>query len=86
MTDMKCYYCSTTCDLRPYGPHGAMVCFNCATSTPEREAETQRNFGTQLDAAGPIALIEGTEIGPYPVKHHPQAAETLRRIAGDLKA
>lgn len=85
MTDMKCYYCSTTCDLRPYGPRGAMVCFSCATSTPEREAETKRNFGAQLDAAGPVALIDGAEVGPYPVKHHPQAAEALQRMREGLE-
>jgi len=66
---MKCHYCATTTDLRPYGPRGSMVCFSCAMATPEREAETGRNFGSQLDAAGPVACIDGTEVGPYPAKH-----------------
>ena len=46
-----------------------MVCFDCAMSTPERKAETERNFAVQLDAAGPVAMIDGTEVGPYPAKH-----------------
>ena len=77
---MKCYDCGRTDDLRPYGPKGAMVCYDCATSTPEREAETIRNCEIQLGAAGPIALIDGTEVGPYPARHHP----VIRRLLGEL--
>lgn len=66
---MKCHYCPQTNDLRPYGPKGAMVCFYCAMSTPERKAETEQNFSMQLDAAGPVAMIDGTSAGPYPAKH-----------------
>lgn len=64
-----CCHCGTAGDLRPYGPRGAMVCFPCAMDAPERKAETERNFATQLDAAGPVAVIDGTERGPYPIKH-----------------
>ena len=77
---MKCHYCDKTRDLRPYGPRGSMVCFGCAMSTPERKAEPERNFGAQLEACGPDAVIDGSEAGPYPAEHHPQAAETLRRL------
>ena len=63
-----CHYCGKTNDLRPYGPKGAMVCFDCAMR-PERKAEAEYNFAVQLDAAGPIAMIDGTEVGPYPAKH-----------------
>lgn len=66
---MKCHYCEKTTDLRPYGPRGAMVCFSCAMSTPDRKSETERNFGFQLEAAGPVACVDGTEVGPYPAKH-----------------
>lgn len=69
--EMTCYYCHQTHDLRPYGPRGAMVCFGCAMRTPERKAETERNFGAQLDASGLIAVIDGTSVGPYPAQHHP---------------
>ena len=72
-----CYYCDKSGDLRPYGPKGAMVCFPCGTATPEREAEMRRNFAAQLDAAGPVALIDGTEAGPYPVEHNPNVMRLL---------
>lgn len=69
---MKCHYCEETTDLRPYGPKGAMVCFDCAMSTPERKAEAKRNFAQQLEAAGPRVVLDGTEAGPYPAEHHPK--------------
>lgn len=65
---MKCNYCGTTKDLRPYGPRGSMVCFACAMETPERKAEAMRNFETQLRACGPVAVIDGSEVGPYPLQ------------------
>ena len=64
-----CHYCPATFDLRPYGPKGAMVCFGCAMSSPERKAEAERNFIAQLNASGPVACIDGTEVGPYPAQH-----------------
>jgi len=45
--------------------------------TPERKAETARNFAVQLDAAGPVALIDGTEAGPYPAEHNPDAVRLM---------
>ena len=77
---MKCHYCNKTSDLRPYGPRGSMVCFECAMSTPERKAETEKNFGAQLDACGQAAVIDGSEAGPYPAQHKPGAYEMLRRF------
>ena len=64
-----CHYCPATNDLRPYGPKGAMVCFPCAMASPERKAEAEHNFVTQLNASGPVACIDGTEVGPYPAQH-----------------
>lgn len=66
---MKCHYCDKNFDLRPYGPNGSMVCFSCAMKTPEREQETSRNFAVQLQAAGGVVVIDGTEIGPYPLNN-----------------
>lgn len=66
---MKCYYCETPDDLRPYGPNHSMVCFKCAISTPEREATTSANFGLQLSACGAEAMIDGSSLGPYPAVH-----------------
>lgn len=78
---MKCHYCEKTHDLRPYGPKGAMVCFSCAMGTPERKTEAERNFAAQLDAAGSVALIDGTEVGPYPAEHNPDAMRLMRHNA-----
>lgn len=66
---MKCYKCNKGGDLRPYGPKGAMVCFPCATSTPEAEAETERNFAAQLNAIDGPVVLDGSNVGPYPLKH-----------------
>jgi hypothetical protein len=68
--DLACHYCTKTGDLRPYGPRGSMVCFDCAMATPERKAETERNFGAQLDACGDVAVIDDTNVGPYPFEHY----------------
>lgn len=65
----RCSHCKRTGDLRPYGKGGTWVCFGCATSSPEREAEAREQFGSQLEASGPVALIDGTNVGPYPAKH-----------------
>ena len=41
---MFCCYCSKPGDLRPYGPKGAPICFDCMKATPEREEEATRQF------------------------------------------
>lgn len=46
-----CYYCKKPGDLRPYGPDGALVCFPCATSTPERESTAVAGFSAVLNHA-----------------------------------
>lgn len=63
---VECYVCHQTGDLRPYGPKGAMICFPCMKSDPEREAEAHRQFGAQIDACGPIAILDGSNTGPRP--------------------
>lgn len=80
---MKCYHCEHTRDLRPYGPNGSMVCYKCATATPEREAETERNFMEQFKAAGPVVIIDDSNIGPYPAKHHPEVNQILKDLGLD---
>lgn len=72
----KCHYCGQDADTRPYGPKGAQVCFGCATSTPEREADARRNFLGQLDASGPVAVLDGSNVGPYPFEHSSAARAT----------
>lgn len=63
-----CHYCGTPDDLRPYGPGGSWVCFPCATSTPEREADAAGAFTALLDATTAVAPVVaiGTEDGPVP--------------------
>lgn len=68
---MGCHYCGTTeKDLRPYGPGGSMVCFPCATATPERDAAAKAAFGALLDAAGALTDVVaiGTDLGPTSLK------------------
>lgn len=38
------------------------------------EADAREQFGSQLEASGPVALIDGTEVGPYPAKHSKKAS------------
>lgn len=61
-----CCHCQTAAkELRPYGPNGALVCFDCAMATPERKAAAERALQQTLDACGDaIAIIEG--VGPVP--------------------
>lgn len=65
---MKCYKCGKPAgkgpdELRPYGPKGEMVCFTCGM---EDEETTTKQFDKQLDACGPVAVIDGSNVGPYP--------------------
>lgn len=60
----SCHHCGKQTDLRPYGPKGEWVCFDCAFSTPERKAATEQQFAEQLNAAGPVSLL--TDNGPVP--------------------
>lgn len=69
-TRPSCLYCSTTTrELRPYGPGGAWVCFECAFGTPERKSQTEQAYAAQLDAAGPLAVI-GEPTGPRPLRRN----------------
>lgn len=69
MSARQCCYCDATDELRPYGPKGALVCFPCAMSSPEREEEARQNFASQLSAAGELVII-GSDVGPYPASAH----------------
>ncbi len=54
-------------ELRPYGPGGAQVCFQCAME-PKNKKQTERNYGVQLETnevvGGGAALL--TSDGPVP--------------------
>ena len=38
----QCDMCGEIKELRPYGPKGETICFECATSTPEMRESTER--------------------------------------------
>lgn len=70
MSDTGCCYCGTTTDeLRPYGPGGALVCYPCGHATPERRAETEAAMAAVFgaaEAASPLGGVVLTEGGPNP--------------------
>lgn len=49
-------------ELRPYGPGGAPICFDCATR-PENQAAAEAVFGTLLDAAMAMSPVGSAVIG-----------------------
>ena len=59
-----------TVELRPYGPGGVDVCFECATASPDAEVQAARSFAALLDATeaisdGPVMIGVDTN-GPIP--------------------
>lgn len=40
----SCTECGTLAECRPYGKGGAQICFDCATSSPEKEARAASAF------------------------------------------
>ena len=70
--DRKCYYCNTPemsrNHLRPYGPNGALICFDCMKADPKREAEAERQFGAMLEHAGIVGdeVVTLTDAGLIP--------------------
>lgn len=38
----QCDMCVEIKELRPYGPRGETICYECATSTPEMRASAER--------------------------------------------
>lgn len=48
----NCFYCKQDKDdIRPYGPGGSYICFDCTISTPERNAAAKQQFMAQMEAA-----------------------------------
>ena len=45
----QCDDCGEVKELRPYGPGGSVVCFQCAMKD---EDEARRRFGALLDGSG----------------------------------
>lgn len=78
-----CYICGRGGDLRPYGANSQFTCFPCAMGSPERATEAQKQFSMQLRAVPGVAVIDGTEAGPYPLENNPQAAAAYLALKGD---
>lgn len=62
----KCCHCGTAdAELRPYGPGGAPVCFDCGMK-PENQPTTEAQLKTILDQPGPM-VIDGSG-APRPLR------------------
>lgn len=69
MSERNCFYCDAgpeKDEMRPYGPNGAWIHFDCMMAVPEREAAAKSMFVAQLNAADPVAVIDGDETGVRP--------------------
>jgi hypothetical protein len=69
---MNCHYCDTTKDVRPYGPRGSGICFDCMQADPEREKAAAASFQAQMEAAEAMSPIGAVVInlgngGPQPL-------------------
>lgn len=56
-------------ELRPYGPGGAPICYECAFATPEREKQAEGAFGALLQAnaaVSPVGVAAITDRGLVP--------------------
>ena len=43
----KCFYCHRVRELRPYGPQGQGICFDCGM---HNRAETEKQFAKRFEA------------------------------------
>lgn len=60
----QCELCGKPAELRPYGPNGERVCFECAMADEEA---AKRQFQKVLDRSENIVVIKGTlESDPSP--------------------
>lgn len=48
--DAKCELCDTVAELRPYGPNGERICFDCGMKNPEA---TKQQLGRVLFGVEP---------------------------------
>lgn len=64
----QCYYCfRSDKDLRPYGPNCSFICFSCMKEDSAREQVAINQFTVQVNACDNAAIIDGTNVGPYPL-------------------
>ena len=70
----KCYVCNLQegekdpigdiIELRPYGPNGEWICFNCMITSPEREVDADKHMRAVLDNHKHVVIGEKTGIRP----------------------
>lgn len=58
--DGKCQLCGQEEELRPYGPGGAFVCFDCGM---ENREEAERRFAAILDGHD-VVIIDDRDEAP----------------------
>ena len=51
--DSKCELCGKTAELRPYGPNGERICFECGMKDEET---TKKQFAKVLDGVQDISV------------------------------
>lgn len=51
-----CSVCSNEDELRPYGKEGSLICFDCMTSCPEKEAEAKRQFASLFKGGKSVVI------------------------------
>jgi len=57
----QCDGCGEIRELRPYGPGGSVVCFDCAMKDPKT---AEKHFGRRLNATKPATNPENPPGGP----------------------
>lgn len=58
----KCQLCGKEAELRPYGPNGEWICFECGM---KNEEVTHRQFNAFLSGEGP-RIIDTVTKEPHP--------------------
>lgn len=46
-------------ELRPYGPHGQDICFECMMSSPTLQEAARVRFANRLAECGDVAVLDG---------------------------
>lgn len=54
--DQMCELCGKIDECRPYGENGEQICFDCAMSTPERQAIAEKRMREYIfgETDGPL--------------------------------
>ena len=55
----QCDFCGEIAELRPYGPNGECICFDCGMKNPET---TEKKFNELLDDVDGVVRIHGPRL------------------------